>query len=993
MVCMRDLPIFAQVTDFAPQPGEKAPTAPGTVAPGGGITTGSIPEEPSPRLSKIPQLSSARKLILPIIAIVIVAALVIFATKFIKISSNTTTTAVTTTINSNLVGSCRSINSPGTYSFSGNITTGISSGPCINVTADGVQLDCNGHGVTGSGPYSGVGPFTYGIKVAGNDIGITDCAVMNFSYGIFTAPGSSGITINRNRISDNYISNLYMNGTGSSSVYSNMFTGSVGRPGSVYITNGSTDDSFYNNTVLGAAYIGINISSTGNSFHNNYINRTPVSFSCSPYGGIRENNKGFANNCQVNSGCAFLECEFNNTPPNLAGVTLSNQVSGCGAVNFPGVYNLSGPINMALYVNPAYSKNEACINIRTRNVTLNCNGYAISNATIGIAASQVDGISVKGCVINATNYGLDFENVSLSEVSNTRISGGAAGVLLGNSHQDNLKNITVAGSNKGIFLSNSTTDTINRFSVVNNSYGLYLSNSTGNIFDGGVAKNNLVLDVYATNNSAKANYNLMTTTSCGFTNAVWAPCVNHVSLSIGYYPINSCTTIMKPGNYSLQLDLAASTQVCINVRSSNVSLKCNGHQISASILPSTGSSIAINGVTNVTVTGCRISGYGVGVNATNSSDIGVSNSSFSSEDYGVSFNRVNGSSIVKDSVSATTYYGIGLLNSNDNLVAYNNFTSASSSSSASLLLNSSRDNVVASNRGYHGYVGMSLQGSSINNTVMNNTMSGSSTLDYVCSTQSSGLGSEYGGINYGASGSGCHWLAVLTPLSNLHCAATFASNRFTLTTGNQYTAGTTCFNVYGNSTILNCQGATILANHGGALMSAKNAQATVENCYVKGFDTVLSGTNSTLKLLNDTILLNSTSAPYQAALNLTKSGYVYAQYDNITSPQYGILVSGAEGGSLLDDDVFAGSVAYSVVNSTDLSITNNNAQPGSGIGFILNGSSSIKVQNNNFSGILFGVECLGAMSQSPYYTTDLGGNSCTSQYKCGWISSSSSTCH
>ena len=995
MVCMNPY-IYLQNPDFIPQPGGDAP-----VAPQPGSEDSQISNQPtsSGKFIKMQVPGSSfefKKLILPIVAIVIVLVLLIAASHFIK-PSNTSTSTTTIIQNIGLVSSCRALNSPGTYTLGSNFSTRISSGSCINITASNVQLNCNGHGIKGSGPYSGVGPFTYGILVKGSNVGITGCTIGNFSYGIYSMPGSSGLNIHNNTLSYNYVSNIYMAGTGMSNVYLNNIYGSESNTGSVYLTANSTADSVYNNTVDKAAVKGIFINSTGDSFYYNKISSTPSAFECTAYAGLVKSNHGYGNTCLNNTGCSFLSCSVSNTPPNLTQISLSSIITGCGAINFPGNYSLSSNINMGNYVNTSalgFFFIVPCINIRVSKVSLNCNNYSITNASLGIIAQGLSNITIKGCRINSTadGTGLDLYNVSGSSISNITVTGAATGISLYNSSQNRLTGLFAKNSYTGVFLADSYTNTFNSFNLSNNNYGIYVENSTGNIFNGGSAYGNLAFDVYANNVSAKINYNLMTSTGCGFTNAAWAPCKTHIVASLAYYPVNSCTTISKRGNYSIRSSIVPSTTgQCISINASNVVLNCNGYRIAPAIPNLQSTAISISDASNVTVKGCRISGFLYAIHAVNSTALNITNITSASPSTGILLQQVNSSSITKDTVSGPSGYGISLSGSKSDSIMFNTVSLASTQSFAGIMLNNSRNNMIKGNIGKNNYVGLQLSGNSINNTVINNTMTGSGTYDYACSQQSSSLGSENGGVNYGAVKSGCHWNAVLTPFSNLHCAPSFSSNRFSLSTDQIYSAGANCFDVYGNTTTLDCNGHTILSNNGGTLMYAENAIAIVQNCFIKGFQNVLSGENSTLKLLNDTILLNSTSTAYDSALNATGGTSVSIQDNNITAQNYGILLANVIRGSVLNNVVSAGSVAYSIINSSGILFSRDISYPGSGIGIILNGSTDISMQNNQFSGSLFGIQCLGK-SQSSSNVTDLGGNSCSSQTSCGWINPSSSTC-
>ncbi|MFA5382175.1 MAG: right-handed parallel beta-helix repeat-containing protein, partial [Candidatus Micrarchaeia archaeon] len=76
---------------------------------------------------------------------------------------------------SDVISSCTTINSPGTYYLSGNLAA---SGNCININSDNVALMCSGATITGTGTGTG-------IKIdAQSDVRIYDCKLNNFNIGV-----------------------------------------------------------------------------------------------------------------------------------------------------------------------------------------------------------------------------------------------------------------------------------------------------------------------------------------------------------------------------------------------------------------------------------------------------------------------------------------------------------------------------------------------------------------------------------------------------------------------------------------------------------------------------------------------------------------------------------------------------------------------------------------------------------------------------------------
>jgi hypothetical protein len=102
-------------------------------------------------------------------------------------SSNRTFTVYNTTI---YVSACQNLTYSGAlYYLQNNITT---LGTCINVTANNVTFDCQGHSITGGGS-------NYGVVIDLHDsVTIKNCNVLNFSQGIRLTSDTNSIISNCN---------------------------------------------------------------------------------------------------------------------------------------------------------------------------------------------------------------------------------------------------------------------------------------------------------------------------------------------------------------------------------------------------------------------------------------------------------------------------------------------------------------------------------------------------------------------------------------------------------------------------------------------------------------------------------------------------------------------------------------------------------------------------------------------------------------------------
>ena len=939
-----------------------------------------------------------------LIAIIVAIVVIVAAASYVETTMHhVTTTTITTTVQSisqNKINSCGLISSPGNYTFSGDVSPGITSGTCINVSASNVNINCMGHRLVGNGPYSGIGPFSYGILVSGNNTRLENCLISNFSYGVYASP-SSGLTLQSDNASYNYMSDVYLDNVQNGDLHNNTLLFSTSAQGALAVANGSHNNRIYNNTINNEYNNGIVVNSTGNTFFNNYISGSPSGFYCSAYGGLLKSNNAYGNKCFNNTACSFAQCSGFNTPPDLSQIVLSNSVNGCGSINSPGPYTLQGSINMARYLNVSNPASSAfgvsCLYIKANRVSLNCAGHRILNATTAIYASGVSNVSISNCTVNTNAYGLVLDNVNNSKIYNVSVNGGITGIQLSNSSVDFLTNVSARNSNYGIYMSGASTDTLSRFTFNNNTYGIYATRSAGNIFNGGTALGNNNIDVYATPDSTGPSYNFMTTTTCGITNTQWAPCKTRVSTNLEFTPISSCGSISKSGNYLLTGPLLTLAQRCISIRADNVKLNCQGYHIGSSLATSFGYAISVNSSTNVSIDNCDLANFAYGITAYNSTELNVSNIYDQKSGYGISLRDVNYSSILNSMVYNTSYYGISLVRSYNNTVQANN-VSYDYGPGAAVSLSNSTHNIIRDNLGYSSYYGMSLQGTSQNNTIVNNNMYGSDYYDYICSNGNNPINAEHGGINIGGSKLGCKWLAVIPRgYTGLNCVASFSSNYFSFSTDQYYTAGSTCFTVYGNSTTLDCNGHTVIATNGGTLMvlstNRSKGISVIQNCVLRGFTRILSAYKTQVSLINDTIYSNRTSAqPGIPIVNISAGTNLDISYNNISTPYYALYIRNTSIGSINNNRVSGGVVAYALYNVSGIKVNYNTAGPSSGIGFIMNNSGDESFQGNNFTGVAVGLQCAGRSTPS-YASTDLGGNSCSSQFQCGWISSSSATCH
>ena len=939
-----------------------------------------------------------RRSALPVIGLAIVVVIVLFAIVYLFVipSQMPTTTTVVSTITMqapSTLSACQVISKPGTYTLSKDISTKSTSSPCLNLTASGIQIDCNGESILGSGPYTLTPPYSYGIYAVGvSNITVEDCGIANFSYGIYASQDKDVVAVNDN-ITRNYVSSVFLSGTsGSTIAHSNILNTSTPR-GAVNVTAGSTDDLFSDDALKFNAYYGFVVQSSGNKFLNNSVVGSSFSFVCGVTDSYPSSNLASGNSCYNQTGCGFLSCNGVNIPANFTKLALQPTINSCGSIESPGMYSLAGNLNVRSFTDVPVSKLQSygipCISIAAPHVTLECNGFSISNAYIGILVKSSN-VSLANCRVSNSTFGALITNDSYASLTGSNFTNDTTGIELYNATSTNVNGVVEGNGTYGIFLASTQGSVIKNFVANNNIYGVYLSKSLGNIFNTGTALNNDKYDVYATADSANATTNLMGGVTCNVTDAVWATCARHTSSVVSYsFPLNSCIDIKRGGNYSLSQSLTDSKSDCINVQADNVILNCENFTITTT--PGiAGPAIYVNGRQNVTVENCRINNYATAVIVANSTDVSFSNINATQiGSLGILFSNVNGGELLRSSVSDTANESFWFDNVRNVMLAYNNASIGRLQNVGFLVQNSTQNNV-SSNMGDNNYLGMYIEGVALNNTVYNNSFSGSRRSDYECDPIDSNLSSENGGVNTGATKIGCHWMAVIPAGSAaLACTLNNVPQLYFLSQDYVYSAGATCFNnVQGNTTI-NCNGHTILATRNGTFsLTDDHDGSVVENCYLKGFSAPITVANFQGTVENDTIDVNTTGLNTTAAgINLLNATSFLVQDNKVQTPYTGIALDSAAYGIVRNNTV-SGAVSFAIFNFTNgTEINGNRALPSSGVGITVSNSLSLQFSNNVFDGRTTGILCED-VAMSAQSEVDGGGNYCSLNSNCAWMTRS-----
>ncbi|MEM3404933.1 MAG: NosD domain-containing protein [Candidatus Micrarchaeaceae archaeon] len=949
------------------------------------------PPQPPQQLQAKKQPKGRRRgtaiLLTSVIAILIIAVAAVELTH--KPSAITTTTIATTTVPVTKlvqITGCMNVTSPGAYYLQRSIKVNIDQGACINVMSSNVELIGNGNSINGSGPFSGVPPFTYGIMVGNvHNVTISGFSISQFSYGI-VLQGSEGIVVRDSNFSKNTMSGIYLNGSSNNLILNSYVYASASKQGGINIVSGR-NNTIENDTIAGSAYYGLVLNSTGNKLIGDKFVNNPTDIICNATAGLRDANTFSNSSCTSNYYCNFAKCSQVNVPLNISVIRLPPSINSCGGIYSPGIYSLQRDLNAADYLNMSNPASAAipCISLLAPNVKLECNGHSIGNSGYGISIVGLYNDTIDGCTLSNSTYGIYVAGSFYTKIQNDSLNGNLYGLFVNNTNQFIGTNISAKGNRYGIFINNNSGAFINSFSASGNKYGVYMNSGNGNSFSNGFLENNTKADFYCSAASYNSTTNLLQSTKCGVTDCNWASCTQHALPPISIYPINSCGTISLPGNYSLQSNIVAHG-TCISITANNVNLNCNGRLITGYL---TGTGISITG-SNDSVENCAITKFDKGVTINNASYVSLENINISYVGLGVQLSNGLYNKLINVAVNSFSRVGGFVIHNTSRSVITSDSASYGTNSTNGFLIDNSSSNLISydsasSNMGN----GFSFVNSNANN-VFNNTAYSNKLYDYACNANSSGLYAELNGINFGGTKSGCKWLVELTPLTmQPSCYAISSGSQITLTNDMLYPYGAICYNIYNthgssaNFTTINCNYHTVLATNGGTFVNIVNASnVKVENCYIKNFTRGVSSEGPYTSVYNN--VFGSTGSA------ITVSGATYPNIQNnlIMNSSYGIILENDLYGKFYNNSIFNTNVSFEYSGGGASTISSINAKYG-GIGIYMINSTLNILQNNVLENMSrYGIICTSGATNSSSLNKDFGGNICSSNKGCLWMTTS-----
>ena len=964
---------------------DTVPEAPSTVQPTVKESVNEATEELGQKIKNIEERHARkRSKSSPVVAIAAIVIIIIIAYALFRsglIGQQTGPTTYTTAQQSTELSACGVISSPGAYTVHSDIFTKIASGPCIDIKSSNVRLTGSNVKLSGSGPFVNTPPYTYGILVQNaSNVSIQGVNVSRFSYAVYFS-GATGSSISNSRTGNSTMSDVYLNDSPHSTISNDIIFGSSDPSGALFIDNKSSSVSVVNSIVEYNAYYGAAVFSTNNLFYGDNLLGNQADLYCSPGPAAYSSSSSYSDSaCSVNRNCNFATCEKANYDFNPAIYNLSGSINACGSIIAPGSYSLQSSLDLGKYVNVSRS-DVACITISSPNVRINCNGFNITGAHYGIYGKGAFNFSVDNCRFVGDTYGTYFNNSQVLSFSNINYSLGIYGMYLQNDSFVNATSVSYHDNVYGAYIGNSV---VGMYGITarSNIYGLYFNGSSTSVLYNGSISGSGKVDLYCTANAYNRSGTVASKIACGTSDCNWAEgsCSTRVLPPLVAYPVNSCTQINVPGNYSLNTNLLPNS-TCIRFAASNIKFDCNSHIFRFTGL--SGAAFYASRVSNITLVGCNAQGFSYGLQAYNSSGINLTNSKFSSGGIAVMMHNVSGSRIFNVSASNYTRYGF-YLQSVRNTVINNSSASSliSNTTGFSLMgsvMNTFMNNTASNNRN----VGFSFSGSR-ENFVANNTGNANGN-DYACSPDSSGIYAELGGVNYGLTKTGCIWLAELPKTtSQQSCFAINTVNKLYITHDMLFPYGTTCFSIYNSNkstqtvgSLINCEGHTIYASKGGVFAEVFNtSNIEIENCYLKNF------TNAITSSAAYTSIVNITIATASNAITLSDSNYSsISDVHILNATDYGILLAdGSSHDTVSSVNISSSGTGISTGAGASIALSGVNITGAStGISF---GSGLSTIANSRAYGSSIGLDCL-ASAQAAAGNRDLGGNACSST-NCAW---------
>ena len=660
-------------------------------------------------------------------------------------------------------------------SLSENLTT---SGTCINITADDVELNCAGYTITGDNSYGD------GIVLTGvTGVTVKNCNIINFSTGInFTIANNA--TILNNTIINNIHRNLLINGN-NSNITSNVITGTT-TDSSVYLSG--NNHYFENNNVSGANNLtqffnsnnntitlnringsnyGLILSTSSNSLiYNNYFNNTinvivndtstnlwNISYNCNgttniigdpciggnfwadyiTLGGIDAGNGSYP---------------YNVTPWNITGDGIgdnntlipfnsSNNMGSDG--DFLPLVQIPvscGNVTSSVTLTEDLTVNGTCLTVLADDITINMGDYSITGNGTGTAIDVTNrsNVLIQNGAISNFSTGVFVDPSTAVNVSYVDINFTTKAIEYVDVNNSKISNCNLFNNTWGIYFNNSGLNTIYRNNIIDNTYGLQIESSINNtIYDNNFTNTNNALDDGSSNfwNVSYA-YGINIIGGTYYGGNFWSD-YEGKDLGGGVSPYNTTddgvgdtripyNVSITGGDYlPLTYDTGSLGNNCIEISEDYIlheTITCDGDN---------GITIAADDIT-LDCNGQMINGTGVGagISIDGKSNVIIKNCTITNFYYGVKLlNTDNVQIIEENNIGNNTFYGVYVYQSNDTLINDSTIYNDNNGVYMINVINTEiSNNNIDLNRKFYGVYSYGSSGNVIQNNVMTDNYHG-----------------------------------------------------------------------------------------------------------------------------------------------------------------------------------------------------------------------------------------------------------------------------
>ncbi len=621
-------------------------------------------------------------------------------------------------------------------------------GTCIDVGADNVVIECNGHVVYGS-------DLGDGVRVSGrNNVTVRNCVIHDFDSGINFSQTAASFIINNT---------LYNNSQG-------------------VLSTLSTNNLLENNTAFNSSRAGFNLSSasTSNTLNNNTAYLNPHGFYILSNSVTLENSTAYNNS---NNGILFSSSssrikstivynnnfgidlsfasnsvlENNSVRNNVEGVRVSYSTYSTIANNTINNNSVKGLSLLSTEGNIQPTGNSITQNLIENNslgvyITLstlnNFNSNTLNNNTNSISFLNAYNNTVNSAVISTSNNGIAFLNSENNTVANSTLSG-ITSYAFSSSASDPRFTFSNTALNTTFDRSKVYVDARSQLFVkwylrgrVLNASGitpiegatvLLKNNAGGTVFtettdsDGYTSWNTVTDQVYrGTGGNLYYNSHVINgskgTVSTQFSKNVSSSML--VNIPIGEVPCGNVTFDIILAN-----DVYTSGGTCFNLTANGITFDCNDHGIYRSV---TGGGIG-NGLqaidrNGITIQNCFIQNFTNAIYFENTQTSTLYKNTAFNNTRGFSLSSSSNNNILENKLLNNTSLGVYLLQSSSNTLSNNNVSNQVLSAGAAgiHLTGSSSSNTIQNNSFNNNFIGFTASVSSNNNYFAFNNVSNSS---------------------------------------------------------------------------------------------------------------------------------------------------------------------------------------------------------------------------------------------------------------------------